>query len=137
MNFSHVTFACEDEEHESILNHTKVFQNKNLFQCYHHNRGYCSFRDNCRYRHFKGICTKNICRDRECEKRHPVICRFKDDCKFNKSNNCAFKHLEMKDTIANKGLEKKMKICLEEVESLKREIVYLKNAIDMKEKELS
>ena len=43
----------------------------------------------------------------------------------------------MKDTIANKGLENKMKICLEEIESLKREIVYLKNDIDMKEKELS
>ena len=43
----------------------------------------------------------------------------------------------MKETIGNKDLENKMKICLEEVESLKREIEYLKNDIDMKEEELS
>ena len=37
---NHVTFACDDE---SILKHTNVFLNKNLIQCYHHNRGYAAF----------------------------------------------------------------------------------------------
>ena len=52
MEFNNVTFACDDE---GSLKHTKVFNNKNLFQCYHHNRGYCTFRDKCRYKHFKDI----------------------------------------------------------------------------------
>ena len=135
MDFSHVTFASEYEQ-ESILKHTKVFQNKNLFHCYHNNRGYCSFRDQCRYRHFKDICSKNVCRERECEKRHPVMCRFKEECKFNKANICAFKHPEMKTTVVSKDLELKMEKYVEEVESLIREIIDLKNDIDIKEKEL-
>ena len=65
MNFSYVTFAHDDEQQENSLKHTKVFLNKNLFQCYHNNRGFSSFRDKCRYKHFKGICKKNVYRERE------------------------------------------------------------------------
>ena len=82
MNFSYVIFVHDDEQQENSLKRTKVFQNKNLFQCYYNNRGFCSFRDKYRYRHFRGICAKNVCRERNCENRHPVTCRFKDDCTF-------------------------------------------------------
>ena len=130
MEFNNVTFACDDE---GSLKHTKVFNNKNLFQCYHHNRGYCTFRDKCRYKHFRDICGKTICREQECDKRHPVICRYRDDCKFNKINKCAFKHINTKINVASLDFENKMN---EEIESLKREIVALKNVMDSKEEEL-
>ena len=120
MDFNNVTFACEDE---SYLRHTKVFNNKNLFQCYHNNRGYCTFRDKCRYKHFKEICSKTICREQECEKRHPVICRYRDDCKFNRTNNCAFKHINTEKNVASLDFENKLESFSEEIESLKREIV--------------
>ena len=42
MDLSHVTLASDDE---SNFKHTKVFLNKNHLQCYHNNRGYCSFAD--------------------------------------------------------------------------------------------
>ena len=113
-----------------------MFNNKNLFHCYHHNRGYCTFQDKCRYKHFKEICSKTICREQECDKRHPVICRYRDDCKFNKTNNCAFKHINTKMNVASLVFENKIKAFSEDIEGLKREIVGLKNIIDSKEEEL-
>ena len=131
MNFSYVIFVHDDEQQESSLKRTKVFQNKNLFQCNYNNRGFCSFRDKYRYRHFRGICAKNVCRERNCENRHPVTCRFKDDCKFYKRNSCAFKHPDMRTTIVNKDLEMEMKMFVEEVAHLEREIRDLKNDINI------
>ena len=113
-----------------------MFLNKNLFQCYHHNRGYCSFGDKCRYQHFSEVCDKNICREKECEKRHPVICRYKDDCKFFKFNHCAFKHIDIKRDVASKDLEVKIKSFTDDIKRLEREITALKNDISIKEKEL-
>ena len=133
MNCSKVTFACDDE---SSLKHTKVFQNKNLFHCYHNNRGNCSFRDSCKYKHFKEICSKTVCREIECYKRHPVICQYKDDCKFNKTDNCSFKHKEIKTDDAGNDLENKLNLFAKEIESLDSEIMNLKSDISNKEKEL-
>ena len=133
MEFSNVTFASDDGR---TLKHTKVFLNKNLFHCYHNNRGYCSFRDSCRYQHYKEICSQTICREKECPKRHPVVCRYKDECKFNRTNNCAFKHTVIQKSETNKDFENKMKMFASEIESLKREIKDLKDDVQIKEKEL-
>ena len=133
MEATNFTFGCDDE---IFLNHTKVFLNKKVFQCYHHNRGYCSFGDKCRYQHFSEVCDKNICREKECEKRHPVICRYKDDCKFFKFNNCAFKHIDIKRDVASKDLEDKIRSFTDDIKRLEREITALKNDISIKEKEL-
>ena len=65
MDSHNVTFACDDE---TSFEHTKVFLNKNLVQCYHNNRGYCSFRDRCRYNHFNEICTKTYAEKKNAEK---------------------------------------------------------------------
>ena len=133
MDLTNVTFACDDETN---LKHTKVFFNKNLFQCYHHNRGYCSFKERCRYQHYRDICTENVCRDSKCAKRHPVICRYKDECKFYKINNCAFKHIEMEKDVASKDLENEIKTLIDDIKRLKTEITD-SNDINIKEKELS
>ena len=137
MDSIQVTFACDEDQENSTLKHTKVFQNKNLFQCYHNNRGYCSFGDQCRYQHFKQICSKNICTERECNKRHPVLCRYKDECKFYKKHNCAFRHIESKKKVVGEDIENQIKIWTKEIENLKVEIIHLKEDINTKEKELS
>ena len=134
MDSHNVTFACDDE---SSLKLTKVFLNKNLIHCYHNNRGYCSFRDKCRYQHFSDICDKNICREKECRKRHPVICRYKDECKFFKTKNCAFKHQNTKRDVASENFQRKIKIFTDDIELLKSEIKDLKMNINTKEKELA
>ena len=133
MELSHVTLASDDG---SNLKHTKVFLNKNFLHCYHNNRGYCSFGDKCRYQHYKEICSEVICRDQSCTKRHPVICKYREQCKFFKQNTCAFKHNEIKNKVENKDLEKKIEIYTIEMESLKHEISDLKNSIKIKENEL-
>ena len=133
MELSHVSLASDDE---SNLKHTTVFLNKNFLHCYHNNRGYCSFGDKCRYQHYKEICSEVICRVQSCTKRHPVICKYRDQCKFFKQNTCAFKHNEIKNKVENKDLEKKIEIYTIEMESLKHEISDLKNSIKIKENEL-
>ena len=57
---------------------------------------------------------------RECSKRHPVICRHKDDCKFIKANNCAFKHKEIESEFVGNDLENKLDLFAKEIESLNR-----------------
>ena len=125
-----------DEHHENDLRHTKLFVNKNLLHCYHNNRGYCSFGDKCKYRHFQETCDKTICRERACVKRHPVICRYKEKCKFYKLNSCAFKHIEIKNKIPNKDIETELEMLTNEMITLKSEINDLKNVLNVKEKEL-
>ena len=133
MDLSNVTFASADER---SLKHTRVINNKNILHCYHNNRGYCSFRDHCKYRHFKEICSMAVCRERECNKRHPVICRYRDDCKFYKTKSCAFKHINIETNKASKGFENKVEIFVKEIESLNSEIIQLRSDIDYKDKEL-
>ena len=136
MDMYHVTLAIDDKTNK---NQTQIFLNRNLFQCYHNNRGYCSFKDKCRYQHYLETCSKTVCRDKECKKRHPVHCRYKDDCKFNKTNRCAFKHVNQSSEIAvaSSDLKNEYKMVNEEIINLKHEITDLKRKIDMKEKELS
>ena len=128
-----VTLACDDE---SDFRHTKVFLNKNLLQCYHNNRGYCSFGDKCRYKHNKEICSKTICREPSCSKRHPVICKYRDQCRFFKMNTCAFKHTKIAKKVENEDQENNMEMYKFEIENLKHEITALKDDIKIKEREL-
>ena len=129
MDIPNVTFAYDDEQQENILKHTKLFINRNLFHCYHNNRGYCSFGEKCKYQHFQEVCSKTLCRESECKKRHPVICRYKDDCKFNKMNSCAFKHITAKNNRFSANLEEQIKTATDEITSLKSEIIALRNEI--------
>ena len=72
-------------------------------------------------------------RKRECSKRHPVICRHKDDCKFIKANNCAFKHKEIESEFVGNDLENKLDLFAKEIESLNSEIINLKSDESNKE----
>ena len=49
-------------------------------KCRYHNRGYCKFKDNCRFLHSQVICgnflENQVCRTRQCQNRHPKDCRY-------------------------------------------------------------
>ena len=132
---SHVTSASEDDDW-SNSKHTRVFFNRNQFQCYHNNRGFCSFRDHCRYQHYHKVCPKTVCRVNECKFRHPVICKYKETCKFVQKGICAFKHNPLSKLGGSENVKTKTEEYDEDIEKLKREMLDLKNDIGVKENEL-
>ena len=129
-----VTSVDEDHNSNSNFELTKVFMNRNFHQCYFNNRGYCRFRDKCRYRHYKQICPKSICRDQECNYRHPRSCKYRELCKFYKKDICAFKHINI---IKKETSENEIKSHFEEIQKLKNEILQLKTDVESKVKELN
>ena len=108
----------------------------NFVQCPHHNTGYCKFRDQCRYQHFFTICSKNVCRDKNCQKGHSKTCRNGNSCSFHVLNACAYKHsietFQRKENEDNSVIESFQK----EIESLCDEISQLKNTVMQKEEPL-
>ena len=134
------TKQCVDNRHQVKDTAGKVFSNKNLFQCYHNNRGYCSFRTKCRYQHYKQVCPKTVCRDHECKKRYPVLCKFREHCKFHRKGICAFKHItndkNEKAKSENSNSEEAVAKLLEQNEELVREIEDLKDRNKTLEAEL-
>ena len=77
---------------------------------------------------------KTVCRENECKKRHPVTCKFRENCKFHKKAICAFKHVPLTNgkTKNDEALDK----LLEENRTLIREIENLKAKNEMLEVEL-
>ena len=88
---NNVTSVCDDGQQENA-HKTIIFSNRSLHHCFYNNRGYCRFRETCRYQHFHDICLTTFCKDPRCENRHPVYCKYKEHCKFHKKGICAFKH---------------------------------------------
>ena len=107
-------------------------EDRNSYQCYHNNLGYCKFRQNCRYQHYHEVCPTTICKDKKCKFRHPKTCKHGNDCKFYRLKCCLYSH---KIFNRNKDLNDIEVIKLEkEVEKLKLEIIKLKNDVFEKEK---
>ena len=111
---------------------TKSFLlNKNSFQCYHNNKGYCCYGQKCRFQHYKETCSKSICKDKECPKRHPKHCKWGERCKFLRKNICAFKHEpDANHLVPNNSTYE------DEMDKLRIEIVDLKRSNQMKQKKL-
>ena len=109
----------------------------NKYQCYHNNKGFCKFRDQCHYQHYSEICQKSICRDKKCSFRHPKICRNGEKCKFLKLKKCAYRHSGQSNKMNHeKGtLDKKVDYWEDQIAILKVEIIDLKNSIEKKTKE--
>ena len=104
---------------------------KNSFQCSYNNTGFCKFREHCKYQHYSSICSKNVCRNHQCQNRHPNTCRFGGDCKFLSRNICVYKHDNQTKSSRNEiaNLES-------EIRGLETEVFKLKSIIQIKEKEL-
>ena len=108
-------------------------ENRNYFQCYHNNIGFCKFKEHCRYQHYKEICSKIFCKDKECKYRHPKTCKNGGECRFHKKKSCLYNHQMLK----YKDWDVKEKVQLEkDIKELEKEIVKLKKTNDEKEKQL-
>ena len=114
----------------------KLSYNRNNFQCYHNKRGYCSYGEKCLYQHYKEICQRTLCTEKEYRCRHPVTSKFKDKCKFQKLGICSFKHGLKTNMNDDMKLITEIKTYEDDIENLKPEIIDLKNIIEVKEKEL-
>ena len=106
---------------------------KDHFQCYYHNRGYCKFGNQCHYQHYSESCPKTICLDKQCMFRHPKMCRNSINCKFFKRQTCMYRHHPLNELKPKNVLSNNIKMLEEEVKRLEREIENLK--LDLKTKE--
>ena len=95
------------------------FENKNYFQCYHNNVGFCKFKEHCRYQRYTEICSKIVCKDKTCKYRHPKTCKKREQCIFLKRKSCLYNHKvdKHKDWIMDEKvkLEKDVKELREEI----------------------
>ena len=110
----------------------------NPFQCTYNNTGFCKFREHCKYQHYYSICSKTVCRDHQCQNRHPKTCRFGGDCKFLLRNTCAYKHNNQIKSSNNEIniIGNQITTLESEIKSLETEVSKLKSIVQMKEKEL-
>ena len=109
-----------------------VTENKNIFQCYYNNVGFCKFGDECRFQHFYQKCPKKICREIRCRNRHPKTCKHGRKCKFLKRNCCAYDH----ENDTNDSTRIETEKLEEEVKKLESEIVDLNKIVKEKETKL-
>ena len=99
-------------------------------RCKYQNIGYCKYQNNCKYLHNSKICLKTQCKEKNCIKRHPKECRYKEKCK--KGTNCLYRHdktSESKEMSLLKNLNKKLlkeitvlKLRLKETEDIESEL---------------
>ena len=85
--------------------------------CRYNKYGYCKFGDKCQFRHNNALCVNKKCNVFDCEKRHPVVCKYFNNFKKCKFSNCAYKH-----EAANDGNEigekiKKLETRMNEIEN--------------------
>ena len=110
--------------------HTKK---RGIYQCPHHNTGFCRFREECRYPHYYTICKKTICRNEKCQNRHPKSCRSKENCNFFQRNVCAYKHdIDVRPSDQYEALQDKVKSLNDEISKLKEELKIKQNEIQEK-----
>ena len=91
--------------------------------CLFYKFGHCKFQGTCRKRHIETICEKEGCDIQNCNERHPRECSFFRDykrCKF--GSFCSFKHESSED---------------EKVETLKKEISYMKTRVEKLENDIA
>ena len=69
----------------------------NVSKCWHNDVGYCKFKEECWKAHSLTICEKETC-DKKCSSRHPRECKYKERCKFQKKDICAFSHVYVDDS---------------------------------------
>ena len=74
----------------------EVIQSKKR-KCRYFNRGYCKYKDKCRYMHSKNICTQYLqsmkCDKKDCDGRHPKTCKWlrtQGGCK--RGSDCGYLH---------------------------------------------
>ena len=65
-------------------------KNENKLICGYYDKGYCMYKDKCKYVHPKEVCQKSFCKGKKCFRRHPKSCRYKQHCR--RGSNCLYMH---------------------------------------------
>ena len=80
-------------------------------KCRYFNRGFCKYRENCRYYHSAVICKEYVkegfCRKNNCSERHPKSCKFwtKTSGGCPRGEKCQFLHIESEKYVENDDIE--------------------------------
>ena len=117
--------------------------------CGYFKYGYCRFGRNCLKPHITEECRDRKCSVRECERRHPRLCRYWRDygrCKF--EDNCAFRHedetkrktdeiVSKLNETTQKLVEKDMEIInlKEKISEIEKMVNYLREMVEAKFRE--
>ena len=99
-------------------------------KCAYYNSEYCKFsrkETGCKNYHAKEICKVTKCRDKKCQERHSKECRFQEECRF--QLGCSYKHTKPEP---KQNVSEEVKSLIEDVDTLKKEIVNLKDENDIK-----
>ena len=112
--------------------HTKeVLENKNYFQCYFNNVGFCKYRKHCKYQHFTEICQKPFCRDKKCKFRHSKTCKYGEKCGFFQKKRCVYNHY-----VARSKNDEEAEKLKNEVKNVEDQILNLKKQVEEKQEVL-
>ena len=94
--------------------------------------GFCKYLEKCRKHHENTICQKSKCEIRECNQRHPKVCKYFRDlgfCKF--SEWCRFSHnVEKNNSLKNeeiKKLDDKIECIISELKMEQNKLLDVKN----------
>ena len=85
--------------------------------CRFNKYGYCKFGDKCHFRHNNVICVTKKCSVFDCDKRHPVVCKYFMNFRKCKYSNCAFKHKNLNEVNNNDAKIKMIECKLNEMVS--------------------
>ena len=95
----------------------KLTEQMRMTVCRYHQNGFCKYRQQCQNKHVDELCQfKLSCPNKECEKRHPRLCRSFEEfrnCKFVK---CAYAHSQ------DCGNDNKINDLEKEVDDLKQHV---------------
>ena len=103
-------------------------KNKNKVVCEYYDEGYCMYKEKCKNLHHKEVCQESFCNRKECFRRHPKACRYKEHCR--RGRNCLYLHV-----VDKYPMEGEINTYLQKtIEDLKKVITALIKADDEKEK---
>ena len=101
--------------------------------CLHYKRGYCKYRESCRFKHIDAICNNVNCDIQKCENRHPKRCRYffaYGCCMF--GSNCSYIHIS---SVQNDAFEDFYQL-RNEFNINKHEVVSLKSRLEIIEEKV-
>lgn len=83
-------------------------------KCRYWDRGYCKYQKQCKFEHPMATCEiflkEGKCKQRTCEKRHPISCYFWKGDGCNRGKYCAYLHLETELKLNLKKCDRCMKV---------------------------
>ena len=89
-----VQLQTSDEQHLNKMGPKKPKEKpKEKLKCVFYNTGYCKHGEDCTKHHPDKVCEDIDCIDENCDKRHPIPCKFGRRCRHKRKNTCLYSHV--------------------------------------------